>query len=52
MITAAVALVAAIGSAIARRAPEALVALVGAAILLLFGVLAPRSTRPSNSRRR
>jgi len=42
VITAAVALAAAIGAAIGRRAPEALVALVGAAVLLLIGVLEPR----------
>ena len=41
MITAAVALVAAIAAAIGRRAPEAIVALVGAAVLLVFGVLEP-----------
>ena len=41
MITAAVALVAAIAAAIGRRAPEAVVALVGAAVLIVFGVLEP-----------
>ena len=41
MITAAVALVAAIAAAIGRRAPEAVVALAGAAVLLVFGVLEP-----------
>ncbi|MBE2318133.1 arsenic transporter [Solirubrobacter sp. CPCC 204708] len=41
MIAAAAALVAAIAAAIGRRAPEALVALVGAALLLVFGVLEP-----------
>ncbi|RKQ93627.1 arsenical pump membrane protein [Solirubrobacter pauli] len=42
MIVAAAALVAAIAAAIARRAPEALVALAGAALLLAIGVLEPR----------
>lgn len=41
MIVAAAALVAAIAAAIARRAPEALVALAGAALLLAIGVLEP-----------
>lgn len=41
MIVAAVALVAAIAAAIARRAPEALVALAGAAVLLAVGILNP-----------
>lgn len=41
MILAAAALVAAIAAAIARRAPEALVALAGAALLLVIGVLEP-----------
>jgi arsenical pump membrane protein len=41
VIIAAAALVAAIAAAIARRAPEALVALVGAALLVAIGVLSP-----------
>lgn len=41
LITAAAALVAAIAAAIGRRAPEALVALVGAAVLVALGVLSP-----------
>ncbi len=41
MIVAAFALVAAIAAAVARRAPEAVVAVAGAALLLALGLLSP-----------